>query len=107
MKRGYKAEYEAKKKLIQMFSKSNIFKVAIGGAIDFFVLSPGENKVIKLVEVKTTKKKKWYPGIHDFKQFQILRKIEKEHKILVEYWIKIKGKWHIFNLKEVKKFFSP
>lgn len=105
MKKGYKAEYEAKKELEKTYSKENIFKVAIGGATDFFVLAPKKDKILKLVEVKTTKKGKWYPGEHDLKQFKALEKLEKEHKIPVEYWIKINGKWQKFNLKETKKFF--
>ena len=105
MKKGYKAEYEAKKKLMRKFLPKNVFKVAIGGATDFFVLEPKKRKILKLIEVKTTKKNSWYPGEHDLKQYKILNKISKEHKIPVEYWIKINGEWKIFNLKEVKKFF--
>lgn len=105
MKRGYKAEYEVKKVLFKKYLPKNVFKVAIGGAIDFFVL--GKNgKIAKLIEVKKTNKKKWYPGKHDFKQFQALKQIQKKHRIKVEYWIKINGEWKIFNLKEVKRFFD-
>jgi hypothetical protein len=105
MKKGYKAEYQAKKILEKKFSPKNIFKVAIGGITDFFILEPKKRKVLKIIEVKETKKNSWYPGEHDLKQFRILKKISKEHKIPVEYWIKINGQWKIFNLKEVKKFF--
>lgn len=105
MKKGYRAEHEAKKVLFQKYSSKNVFKVAIGGAIDFFVL--GKNgRIKKLIEVKNTKKKKWYPGKHDFKQFQELKQIQKKHKIKIEYWIKTNGRWQIFDLKEVKTFFS-
>ena len=105
MKKGYKAEYEVKKKLERIFSKKNVFKVAIGGATDSFVLEPKKRRILKLIEVKTTKKNYWYPGEHDLKQYKILIQISKEHKIPIEYWIKINGEWEIFNLKEVKKFF--
>ncbi len=105
MKKGYRAEYEAKKILFAEHSPESVFKVAIGGATDFFVL--GKNgKIKKLVEVKHTNKKRWYPGNHDFKQFKALKKIQKKHNIKVEYWIKMNGKWQIFNLKEVEIFFS-
>jgi LysM repeat protein len=105
MKKGYKAEWEAKKILFKKYPKDSIFKVAIGGAVDFFIL--GKNaKVEKIVEVKKTNKKQWYPTEHDKKQYQTLSKIQKKFKIPVEYWIKIRGKWKIFDLKEVKKFFS-
>lgn len=105
MKRGYKAEYEVKNALFKKYSPKNVFKVAIGGAIDFFVL--GKNgRVEKLIEVKKTNKKRWYPGKHDFRQLQLLKEIEKKHKIKVEYWIKANRKWQICNLKQVKTFFS-
>ena len=106
MKKGYKAEYEVKKILIKKYSQKNVFKVAIGGATDFFILEPKKRKVLKIIEVKKTKKNSWYPGEHDLKQYKILKRIEREHKIPVEYWIKINGKWKIFNLNQVKKFFS-
>ena len=92
MRKGYKAEYEVKKKLAKKYSEKNIFKVAIGGLIDFFVLEPKKGKISKLIEVKETKKRNWYPGGFDFRQFKILKKIAKEHKIPVEYWIKINGR---------------
>ncbi len=105
MKRGYKAEYEVKKALFEKYSPQSVFKIAIGGTVDFCVL--GDNgKILKLVEVKKTNKKKWYPGNHDVKQFKILESVQKRHKIPVEYWIKSNGKWEIFNLRKVKFFFS-
>ena len=105
MKKGYKAEWEAKKILFKKYSKDSIFKVAIGGAVDFFILGNG-GKVEKIIEVKKTNKNQWYPTEHDKKQYQTLAKIQKKFKIPVEYWIKIRGKWNILNLKEVKRFFS-
>jgi LysM repeat protein len=105
MKKGYKAEWEAKKILFKKYPKDSVFKVAIGGAVDFFILRKN-GKVEKIVEVKKTNKKQWYPTEHDKKQYQTLVKIQKKFKIPVEYWIKIRGKWSILNLKEVKRFFS-
>jgi len=105
MKKGYRAEWEAKKILFKKYPKDSIFKVAIGGAVDFFILGK-DGMVEKIVEVKKTNKKQWYPTEHDKKQYQTLAKIQKKFKIPVEYWIKIRGKWKIFDLKEVKKFFS-
>jgi LysM repeat protein len=105
MKKGYKAEWEAKKILFKKYPKDSIFKVAIGGAVDFFILGK-DARVEKIVEVKKTNKNQWYPTEHDKKQYQTLVKIQKKFKIPVEYWIKIRGKWKIFDLKEVKKFFS-
>ncbi len=105
MKKGYEAEYEVKKVLSKKYSPGSVFKVAIGGATDFCVL--GKNgKVLKLVEVKKTNKKKWYPSCHELKQFKNLKTIQKRHKIPVEYWLKINGQWQICNLKEIRIFFS-
>ncbi len=104
MKRGYKAEYEVKKILFKKYSPDSIFKVAIGGVTDFLVL--GKNgKIKKFIEVKKTNKKRWYPGKHDIRQFNILEKIQKKYKIPIEYWVKSQGQWQVFSLKEVKKFF--
>lgn len=105
MKKGYKAEYEAKKILFKKYSPKRVFKMAIGGTLDFCVLGE-KGKILKLVEVKKTKKKKWYPTQRELKQFKILKAIEKRFQIPVEYWLKINGKWQIFNLKEIKTFFS-
>jgi len=105
MKKGYKAEWEAKKILFKKYPKDSVFKVAIGGAVDFFILGK-DGKVEKIVEVKKTNKKQWYPMEHDKRQYQTLLKIQRKFKIPVEYWIKIRGKWNILNLKEVKRFFN-
>jgi len=50
MKKGYKAEWEAKKILFKKYPKDSIFKVAIGGAVDFFILGKmqGLKKLLKL-----------------------------------------------------------
>jgi hypothetical protein len=104
MKKGYKAEWEAKKTLFKKYPSDSILKVAIGGTVDFCVL--GKNgKILKFIEVKKTNKNFWYPGDHDFIQFKRLNKIQKKYGVPVEYWIKINGKWEIFDLKEIKKFF--
>lgn len=104
MKKGYKAEYEVKKLLFKKYSPESIFKVAIGGVTDFFVLGTN-GKIQKFIEVKKTNKKRWYPSKHDLKQFKTLEKIQKRYKIPVEYWIKSQGEWQIFTLKEVKTLF--
>ncbi len=103
MKKGYKAEWEVKKFLYRKYSPHSVFKIAIGGAVDFLVLEKG-GKIKKIVEVKKTNKKRWYPTRREKKQYQTLMKIQRIHKIPVEYWVKIKGEWHTFSLEEVKKF---
>jgi Holliday junction resolvase-like predicted endonuclease len=105
MKKGYKAEWEVKKVLSKKYSPDSIFKVAIGGTVDFCVLGKG-GKIKKFIEVKKTNKNRWYPGRHDLLQFQKLLKIHQKYKIPVEYWIKINRKWKIFDIKKVKEFFK-
>jgi Holliday junction resolvase len=102
MKKGYLTEWEVKKILHKKFSPDNVFKIAIGGSLDFCIIDKN-GKVIKLIEVKTTKKKKWYPTQREKKQFFKLLRFQKKLKVKVEYWIKIKRVWHIFSLKELKK----
>lgn len=104
MKKGYKAEYEVKKILLKKYSPKSVFKIAIGGSSDFLVL--GKNKkILKIVEVKKTNKKKWYPTDREFKQFKNLKAIKTRFKIPVEYWIKANGKWQVVEIANVKKFF--
>jgi len=105
MKKGYKAEWEVKRVLLKRYSPDSILKVAIGGTVDFCILGKG-GKIKKFIEVKKTNKNLWYPGEHDLIQFQKLFKIHKKYKIPVEYWIKINGKWKIFGIQDVKRFFK-
>lgn len=103
MRKGYRAEYEVKKILAKNYSPNSIFKIAIGGKSDFIVLGK-RKKVLKIIEVKTTKKKKWYPTERELKQLKNLKKIQKISGIPIEYWIKINGKWQIFDLSKLTKF---
>ena len=105
MRKGYLAEYQCKKKLIEEFGKENVIKVAIGGSTDFLVLEPGSRRIAKIVEVKQTKKNRWYPTDHDIQQFEMIKKLSKDHGIPVEYWIKIKRKWEVLRLEEVEERF--
>ena len=88
MRKGYRAEYTAKKELIQKYGKENVLKVAIGGAVDFLVLKPGKNKIEKIIEVKECHKKKYYPTPREKIQFERLKEIGKKHSIKTEVWIK-------------------
>ena len=86
MRKGYNAEWEAKQKLIKEFGKMNIFKIAIGGAVDYLVV--GQGKLIKCVECKECHGKKYYPGPDEKRQFERIREFCTEHKIDCEIWIK-------------------
>ncbi len=103
MRKGYRAEYQCKTKLVEKYGKENVIKVAIGGATDFLVLRPGRPEIEKIVEVKQTKKNKWYPSEHDKKQFQMIKKLSLDHGIKVEYWVKIKREWKILSIDEVEE----
>jgi len=88
MRKGYRAEYKAKKELIQKYGEKNVLKVAIGGAVDFLVLNPNKNRIEKIVEVKECHKNKYYPTPRERKQFERLKEIGKKHSIKTELWIK-------------------
>lgn len=88
MRKGYMGEYKAKKELIQKYGKENVLKVAIGGAVDFLVLTPGKNKIEKIVEVKECHKNKYYPTQREKEQFERLKRLGKKHSIKTELWIK-------------------
>jgi len=88
MRKGYWAEYKAKKELIREYGKKNVLKVAIGGAVDFLILNPNKNKIEKIVEVKNCRKKKYYPSPREKTQLKRLKKIGKTHSIRTELWIK-------------------
>jgi peptide subunit release factor 1 (eRF1) len=88
MRKGYRAEYKAKKELIQKYGEENVLKVAIGGAVDFLVLSPNKNKIEKIVEVKECHKNKYYPTPREKAQFERLKEIGLKHSIKTELWIK-------------------
>jgi peptide subunit release factor 1 (eRF1) len=88
MRKGYRAEYQAKKELIKKYGGQNVLKVAIGGAVDFLVLSPNKNKIEKIVEVKECHKNKYYPSPRERVQFERLKEIGKNHSVKSELWIK-------------------
>jgi len=82
---GYNGEYKTKQELISEFGKENVVKVAIGGAMDYLILKKG--RVIKVIEVKETTKKKYYPSPRDKKQFKRIIEFSKDHRTKAELWI--------------------
>jgi hypothetical protein len=92
MHKGYRYEYLAKKKLIEMYGRQNVIKLAIGQSADFIILSPKNNKIEKIIEVKGTIKEKFYLKPREKIQFKNIDDLAKEHNIPVEIWIKTKGK---------------
>ena len=87
MRKGYNAEYLAKKILQKKYGEDAVVKIAIGqmGA-DFLVW---ENKrIIKLVEVKESHKKKWYINEREKKQIERIKQFCKKNELEFEIWIK-------------------
>lgn len=92
MRKGYYSEYKAKKELVKKYGKQNVIKMSIGQSSDYIVLKPNEDKIEKIVEVKSTKKNKYYPRPREKEQIELIKKIGEEHKIPVEVWFKFKNK---------------
>jgi hypothetical protein len=92
MRKGYRSEYLAKKLLIEKYGKQNVLKIAIGGCVDFLILTPNKNKIEKIVEVKQTAKNKYYPRENEKKQLELIKKFATEHNIPIELWIKFKNR---------------
>ena len=102
-RRGYYAELLAKKELEKSYGPQNVIKMSIGQSCDFLVLSPNEDKIEKIVEVKSTSKNKYYPRTNEKNQLKMIDMMSKEHKIAVEVWIKFKNKgvFNVFSLKDI------
>ncbi len=92
MRKGYYSEYLAKKELIKKYGRQNVIKMSIGQSSDYIILKPNEDKIEKIVEVKGTKKNKYYPGSREKEQIDLIKKLGEEHKIPVEMWFKFKNK---------------
>ena len=90
LRKGYLAEYQAKKELIEQYGENNILKLAIGQAVDYIVLKPNSKEMLKFVEVKKRNKK--YYKSENKGQWERILKMSKEHDIPIELWEKRKGK---------------
>ena len=61
-------------------------KVAIGSfGADFLVLEKG--RVVKVVEVKGTRKKAWYPSPREKEQLRRILRFSQTHNCKAELWI--------------------
>ena len=91
MRKGYAAEYVAKKDLERIYGKGNVLKIAISQVgPDFIILGKPVYDICplyKVVEVKETHGKKYY--LRDKDKQQIMRIIEwcKEHQVKGELWV--------------------
>ena len=104
-RRGYDAEYRCKKENETKFGVGNCIKVAIGGSSDFLIVSCGE--LVKFIEVKETKKEKYYPSQREKSQFKEIERLGKQHKVPVELWVYFKkGSGKPF-IKHIQEIYSP
>lgn len=102
MRKGYRAEYLAKKKLISEYGEENVIKIAIGGAQDYIVLKPNKNEIEMIIEIKECHKKKYYPRENEIYQFKRIVNLCKQHKIPGFVWIKFpRREWVIMKIGDM------
>jgi len=86
MRKGYTDEYRTKQMLVEQYGENNIVKVAIGSfGADFLILNKG--KLVKVVEVKGTRKNAWYPSPREKEQLQRIHLFSQIHECEAELWI--------------------
>ena len=86
MRKGYSDEYRTKQLLVQQYRENNVVKVAIGSfGADFLILNKG--RVVKVVEVKGTRKRAWYPSPREKEQLQRILRFSQMHNCKAELWI--------------------
>lgn len=84
-RKGYTAELRCKKELQDIYGKSSVIKVAIGGAEDFIIACCGE--LLRVIECKEVHKKKYYPTKKEKFQFERIKEFVKLQNIPAELWI--------------------
>ena len=104
MRKGYSDEYRTKQMLVKEYGKDNVVKVAIGSfGADFLILKKG--KLLKVVEVKGTRKSVWHPSQREKEQLQRILHFSQIHKCEAEVWIWVKEKGKkILYVKDVREF---
>lgn len=103
-RQGYQAEYKCKQENADIYGKLNVIKVAIGGSSDYLIAYKG--KIVKLIEVKETKKDTYYPSNRERKQFAKLVALGKHHEIPVELWVYFKRKKGRPAIKHVRHIYG-
>lgn len=97
MNRGYAFEYLTMKRIQK--KGVLILRLAKSGFADFIVL----DKLPYLLEVKTTKKKRFYPSQREINQFLALKEINRKYKIDILYRIREEKKEKTLTLEEVER----
>lgn len=104
-RKGYSAEYSFKKESEKKYGVGNAIKVAIGGSSDFIIIYKG--RLYKFVEIKETKKPKYYPSPKEKLQFNEIVRLAKQHNVKAElhiYYKKGRGKP---TTKSIMKLYYP
>jgi len=104
MRRGYGDEYRTKQMLVEQYGENNVVKVAIGSfGADFLILNRG--KLVKVVEVKGTRKNAWHPSQREKEQLQRIHYFSQIHGCEAEVWMWTKngGKKEL-RIESVEKF---
>lgn len=102
---GYRYEYKAKKKLEEKYGEDNIQHPDSSGIADFMVFKKNSPELEKVVEVKKTTRKKFYPSKRDKAQLEKAKNWCSVHQVDFELWIyKVKGTGKKTELK-IKHFF--
>jgi len=106
MRRGYGDEYRTKQILVQRYGEENIIKVAIGSfGADFLILKEG--RIEKVVEVKGTGKKVWYPSQREKEQLRRILDFAQNHKCNAEVWLWVlNGGKKELQVRDVREFVS-
>ena len=104
MRKGYSDEYRTKQMLVEQYGENNVVKVAIGSfGADFLILNKG--KLVKVVEVKGTRKNAWHPLPREKEQLQRIHHFSQTHNCKAELWIWVKeGGRKELCVKDVKEF---
>jgi len=104
MRKGYGDEYRTKQLLVQQYGENNVVKVAIGSfGADFLVLEKG--RVVKVVEVKGTRKKTWHPSQREKEQLRRILRFSQTHNCKAELWIwTLDGRKKRLRVEDVDEF---
>ncbi|MEM5815485.1 MAG: hypothetical protein QXL14_00345 [Candidatus Aenigmatarchaeota archaeon] len=102
-RKGYKQEYNVKKKLQKEYGDLAVIKVAIGSYLGDFIILGKNSSVIKIVEVKKRKSRFRLTG-REKEQYEKLKRIKEEFGIDVEYWIFSNRKLNIIKIEDMEKF---
>lgn len=104
VRKGYSAEYKCKLENEEKYGVGNCIKVAIGGSSDFLIAFHG--KIVKFIEVKETKKERYYPSPREKNQFTKLVQLGRHHRVPVELWIYFKRGKGKPTIKHVRRIYE-